>query len=375
MEYFEDWKALVFDTDKELKRRRGAPDFARAALLVLAVALCSAVYLVFGGLADVAALLGISPAVLVLADAALEIAVLLVSCGFVHLVARHFGGKGSYLGSVSVVAEALLPFSIASFLVFVPFVGNFLAGAACLASLYVFVIYYKVLKVKYGLAQDKAVAALLVGEIAFAVVALVAAGAVAGYFIFAFIQTGGVQPTITQTADGCHYYSPLHGGYSFDCPPGWAAGNLSSQVKGGNLSFGTKAFAAFTQNEFMSLAFLRGGETNKSIMVAFIPRGNYEKISLDSCNSGNTMIMKLMERNWRFDLSEAGVEYGYIGELPGCLITDARVTSGGKSAYIDMFLSDACADGHTLMVMEPGEAYPTMGYVVGSMQCGSNATK
>ena len=368
MEYFEDWKRLVFHTDEELRKRKNNEDVSKPLLFALIIALVSSTLATFRGFSWVIAAFGLNQIVFYFAYAALAATGFFLIYYLIHLLARWLGGKGEYVAMVSVMAEFLLPISLAELAGFIPYIGDIISIILGFASLYAFWIAYKFLRIKHKLSKAKSLAALFGGMFICVFIFLAILGAIAYQYVYAFLESGGVQPTVTITKDGNHFYSPLHGGYSFDYPSDWEWLNL-------NRSKETRIVMAINQNELISLDAFVNGKTNQSLGVAFFPRNKNQEMD---CSTKT--IQMAGTRSEKMDVGAATAELVVIenydgallkGERVGCLIKGMRYRE--TDTVTDSFLTSNCSQTHYLTVTSDNLTMLTI--IAGGIRCGSEAVK
>jgi len=359
MGYIEGWKSLIFHTDEELKKRKDNEDISKPLFFALVIAFVLSTIYTFGSFGQMIASLGMNQAVFYFAYAAFTYAGFFLSYYLIHLVAKWLGGKGRYVAMVTLTAEFLLPLSIAMLVIFIPCIGKTIGIILGFATLYVFWIVYKFLRIRHGLSKERSIAALFGGALICAVIWLTILGAVAYQYIYLFLESGGVPPTITATQDGYHLYSPLHGGYSFDYPLGWKRLDIESN------NTAVKIMIGIMQNELISTDMIINNRTNQSVSVIFYPRDSTQVIDC------STESIQMAVRSKNADMSTATASPAKINNMEGCLIKGMQLKE--TKARLDLFMTGNCTPTHFLVVMS--DNYTTMAGIIESVRCGSEAEK
>ena len=360
MDYFESWKELILHPGKEVLKQKKGFDNAQIAALLIVTAFMSSFVVAFGTGAQMEVMLRVSAPVLFAAMLAYSVAEKLLLFFLVHHSARALGGNGSFRGLLSVQLEAILPFSFLTLVYFVPYVGIPLGILAGLASISVWIVVFKYLRLAYGLSVKRALAAIaapliLLGMIICAI-----------FFAAAFFTVlGGAKaaaPTITETGAGNHLYSTMYGAYSFDFPSGWKYIDLTNET----IPF----FGAAMRNSIMGLDIMKNEKANDSAIVAFeLSRVGKSPLPSEACNSETVRKSYLKG----IDTRSAAAEYGILGELKGCLVRNLKDVESGEAR--GMFITSNCTEGYYTTIITGEKDIMALKQIAESFRCGSNAVE
>ena len=157
MGYFESWKELILRPDAQIKKRKFGQDFGRTLAMQLVISLTGAISFLFSSMRNplqdkifsqfftLQADPLIRSIVMFVAVLLFSFAMFFVSYGLQHLLARLFGGKGSYRELLGFVAEVYFPLSLLTLLTVIPCVGLMAGVAIALVSIWTIFLLYKFL--------------------------------------------------------------------------------------------------------------------------------------------------------------------------------------------------------------------------------------
>lgn len=340
VEFFEGWKELILHPDKEIPKRKKF-DNGRTVLFIALMALISATIEIYTGL-NGNVLAPLSTPVRFMVDFAFAFFGMPLMFFFIHLAARLFGGKGKYTELLSIYAEAYVVFSIVGLVVLIPFVGTLLLSVTYLASLAAIWTTYKFLRLRYALSRGRTIAAFIIGGMVWGALFMI------GYSIFAFlILSSGAPSSITSTANGGHFYSPLHGGYSFDFPSGWEAS--STRI----------------HNDFSSADRLVNKKEKR--MIDILITKNMNTTESGSCNAQEIQSIFGGE----VDISKASAEKISWGHSQGCLAN--IIDLDGKEVIAYGSTNCSGKTDYVFKIFAFPEDYAVLRSVVESLRCGSDA--
>ena len=361
MNYFEEWKEIVNSPEAAVARLKGKTGTQTALGLMLLIAVISNAYLASRGIFSLAAdLLKIWDVGLFLASVAFSMVGGILAYLLLDWIAKRLGGKGSWQDIPGLMCRFSLPLVLVNFLSFIPCVGFLISLAAGLLGIYGIYISYKLFRVGYGLSKKRAIATVIGGHLLVAVLMTAVLVAAGYWWLTGFIASGGTMPAITEAAAGHHYYSTLHGGYSFDYPFGWEAGFYGNVMNQSS----AKLLLALMKNELIDVEMLENARTNETITIMFMPNTGGREIACDSSSAG-------VSKN--ADLSDASFTRTRWGGLDGCLVEKA--VNRRDDSVSTVFISTACPKSRLLMMTMTGTEYAPMQSLAESFRCGSDAAK
>ena len=361
MGYFESWKELILHPGKGVVKRKKGFDTAQIAMLLLITAFVGSFVVAFGTGAQLETMLNVDAPMMFAAMLVYSIADKLLLFFCIHHAARALGGNGSFRGLLSAQLEAILPFSILTLVYFVPYIGFALGVVAGLASLSVWIVVFKYLRLVYGLSVKRALAAILVPAVLLGIIICAIFFAAAFFSLAAGASANS--PTITQTASGSHLYSPMYGGYSFDFPAGWRYVDLANET-------GIPLLGTLMRNSVMGADVMMNVKTNSSAIVAFeMSRGSGPAWSAEICN--NETIRKGYLKG--IDTRAAVAEYGSLGNLEGCLMRNLRNIKSGEASVF--FVTRDCSEKYETAITTSEKDIGALKWIAESMRCGNDAVK
>lgn len=276
-----------------------------------------------------------------------------------HGFAKALGGKGKYWDLADLLADCYLPLVAINIIIYAAFAISYLLGIIIGApiSIVLFFLFlrvaYKFLRLKYSLSQNRAIAALL-GT--FAIIGIIATALMLA-LMFNMLSSGaaaGAQPTITETTEGYHYYTPLRGGMSFDFSREWGVLQLANNSTAGNV------MAAMMNNNIMSYVFLKRKD-GLDVALTF-QKSNANSLGFD-CSVGDSSVQSL----------QATSAYGATwGALDGCVLKN--MTSKNRRTPI-AFMAAKCQDTNYAVVVLSGDDEQAVKEIVSTIRCGSAAVK
>jgi len=360
VKWFEEWKQLALSPTKTIPTLAGKIPVSQTLFKLLVVTAVTSVVLAFGesGRA-LKSILRLGDAEFFIAAFAYFVATMAVGYGLMHLVAKALGGKGrisDLAGFWAIYVFPLIAFQLASL---IPYVGGLFLAINGLAGLYAIWIQFKVLRLAYGLSRNRTIATYAIHITIMAIIST----AVVIIMMFPAMFSGGVGSGLRDTGAGYHYYSPLHGGYSYDYPYGWKS-SLGEMPANGTAGL----LAGLMQNEFFSMDLLVEKSANRSIGIVFYPTGAGGKLACDKSIAE--------QGSGRVDTSDAEVFEVSWGGMEGCLIENVK--NRGSKASSTLYITNACGEnsGSLLMVMmTPGSDYQPAKNLVETLKCGKDAVK
>lgn len=360
MKWFEDWKQLALHPTKTIPKLAGKIPVSETLFKLLAILLVTALVLTVGysGRA-LKAMLRLGDAEFFIAFLAYSAVTMVLGYGLMHLIAKALGGKGKLSDLVGIYTMYAFPMIALLIGSLIPYIGGLFLAANGLAGFYAFWIQFKILRLVYGLSRGRAIAAYAIHIIIMGILAT----AFVIVAVFPSIFLGGGEPAIRDTGTGYHYYSPLHGGYSYDYPYGWKS-SLGEMTANGTAGI----LAGLMRNEFFSMDLLIEKSMNRSMGMVFYAAGTGGEMICDRSIAE--------QGSGRVDTSDAVVSEVKWGGMDGCLIENVK--NRGSKVSSTLYVTNACGEnsGSMLMVMmTPGDDYQPAKSLVETLKCGKEAVK
>lgn len=201
--------------------------------------------------------------------------------------------------------------------------------------------------------------------------------------------------TIAENAQGMHFYSKLHGGYSFDYPKTW--GTLldmmpptdASTQEGMEIDELKRIMTVASNNEMVSIQVLakKDADSSEMVMMQFSPQE--EGIAREECDSGIIRESADLQATLYGMLGAGGTDkaavyqgmrnatasWQKIGQLEGCVIETVAKGTGEGAEKITMMQGE-CGANVPVSIAQMGN---TTGFtadamkIISSLRCGKDA--